>query len=989
MKFGFTIIIFGAIMLQLGANSYWKLKDGTGNLTVKDSGSNQLHGSIVDPERCVWSREDDRGFFLNFNNGGAVRVRNGRALILEQGFVLDIHFSCNIDAIGKSGFASLFSKGKDGEGGYSVMIGKQGELLVRVRRIVPGQKILPLGLKSNVDYRLQITVGDNKVKIKLNDREVAEYSYKGTIGILGQELYIGSIPKYPFSGNIYEVKLAGYGEKIDWKRNAILDFKPRPVKDPAGTVVLSDFTTFSPKELILLGTRADINYWRLRTGVDFYGNNCTTMVYPPAEVNSGEISIDPGLKGKYDVYLSIRCLYDDTRIQMRIGGQPDYYTITAYGVGAKHRSIEALVQRDVEMDGTRLYLASAGTAYVGYIKLIPSASRRKSEVLDPAGNVTRGPRLTQVDVDGFLQKQIDEKFKSGFFVERVYVEKKTAAKPSAESEKRGYQLFNRNWMDLLFDVSVPETDTGKISLKTAAAPGEFEPVSFGVRGLRNISRLTLKQLSDFKDSEGRIIPVKVDIGVVEAIAKRTTNYTGSSEVMTAPQYIENSDSLTLKKGESRQFWLTLQPADDAPAGVCSAVFELSDGTTVEKIPVELKVYPFKLDKLKNMDISLFSYNEERTPEEIERTVKDMADHGCTTLYCYTNTTLAFKGDTPETFAVDWENSTLPPFMKSFRAHGMSGRVHLTLPGAYYAVEERFPKQWREVYSRILKEIEAKRKSEGWPDFVYWSFDEVLSNTNLIPHYKRDVKLQKELGLTTGNDHIWYKTARFNQKDCDEIAPFIDVFINRFNTKNFWYVDTWDQMMKRCKELGKELIPYNSNNAITFAQPAAARYSFGWFARTAGLGISGHFIYVYRLIYNNPYNDLDGTCTDWIFHYPPFNGRKGGPSLDWESYREGVDDLRYIVTLENLIAEAEKKNVDASKAKQLLASLATSFDMKKFYKESRFIDPKWDRLWEEKSGKRCASGRFNVPNGWNLEDYDLAREKIANEIINLGKLLKKQ
>ena len=196
------------------------------------------------------------------------------------------------------------------------------------------------------------------------------------------------------------------------------------------------------------------------------------------------------------------------------------------------------------------------------------------------------------------------------------------------------------------------------------------------------------------------------------------------------------------------------------------------------------------------------------------------------------------------------------------------------------------------------------------------------------------------------------------------------------------------MQERCDREGKKLFPYNSNNAVMFSQPAAARYSYGWFHRTAGKGSIGHSMYTYHEVYGTPYNDLDGGYTDWLCNYPATSTRKGGPAIDWESYREGSDDMRYIATLEHRIAEAEKRGIDATREKKLLADLIASFDMKKFYTESTFITPKWTRTWSE-NGKHYASGVYNVPTGWEFEDYHKARCKLAQAIIGLNEKLGKK
>ncbi|MBQ7651688.1 MAG: hypothetical protein IJS15_12060, partial [Victivallales bacterium] len=194
---------------------------------------------------------------------------------------------------------------------------------------------------------------------------------------------------------------------------------------------------------------------------------------------------------------------------------------------------------------------------------------------------------------------------------------------------------------------------------------------------------------------------------------------------------------------------------------------------------------------------------------------------------------------------------------------------------------------------------------------------------------------------------------------------------------------WKQMQSRCDAEGKLLMAYNSNNAIVFSQPAAARFSFGWFHRTAGAGSAGHIMYSYKEPYGSPYDDLDGNCTDWICNYPKWGGYAGGPSLDWESYREGVDDLRYIVTLEKRIAKATAKNIDLSAETAVLDAIVASFDMQKFHEESIFITPKWDNSWNE-DGKCYMSGSFNLPNGWSFDDYDAARAKIADAIASIDR-----
>ena len=82
-----------------------------------------------------------------------------------------------------------------------------------------------------------------------------------------------------------------------------------------------------------------------------------------------------------------------------------------------------------------------------------------------------------------------------------------------------------------------------------------------------------------------------------------------------------------------------------------------------------------------------------------------------------------------------------------------------------------------------------------------------------------------------------------------------------------------------------------------------------------------------------------------------------------------------------IVKAQKAGKNTAEAEKLLADLSASFDCGKFLKESVFFNSNWSEKFE-KDGKRYASGVLNLPNGWNLDDYDKNRAKIAEAIIAL-------
>ena len=470
-----------------------------------------------------------------------------------------------------------------------------------------------------------------------------------------------------------------------------------------------------------------------------------------------------------------------------------------------------------------------------------------------------------------------------------------------------------------------------------------------------------------------------------ASVKRTSNYTGESEFMVGPQYLEPVTQENLKKGETRQFWITFHVADDVASGVYRAELELASNGHIEKIPVEFQVYPFKLRAIENLDIGFWldmqSYNNPNGKDGIDRDIKDMAEHGINSVVVQSS--LIINGKTLDALKIDFEKSLLTAVAESFKKYKMNGYLHLMTQQIWEYVMT-FPEgERRQAYTKLITLLEDYAKKNNWPKRAYQSYDEVLSSPGNLPEFIREVKLQRELGLTTSDDHIWYKTCRPFQKEVDEIASSIDIFINRYNNRRLFYVNSWEEMLAQAVKRGTKLYTYNTTNCMTFAQLAAMRCLGGWFFRTVGKGCSGQLFWTYKLIQGNPYNDLDGEIGDFLCQYPPYGKRKGGPAIDWEAHREGIDDLRYVITLEHLISQARKENriSEADAAQKVLDSIAGSFDWNKFREKSIYWDSKWTEAWEH-NGKRYAAGQYNIPNGWTLEDYDLARHRIADEIIKL-------
>ena len=971
----FDLLAAGILLAGSLAAAEWKIKDGAGNAVLRDSGPDKIDLAVATPETVTWAREDDRGSFLNFS-GGTV-TGPAEKLLFPEGMILEIDFSADLKSGGE--WLPLVTCGNSFQNGYAVWVRRNGQLLVSLPGTEKWYRLFNAGLKNLEDYKVRIIRGRDRCVVLLDGKVIADYDSPGKVkNTPGEPFRLGSTPKWKFYGNLYGVKLAPFREgAFDFAKKAEKELSGTEIvevpgiEDPPGTVVIADFGKFSPAPSE--ARNYAIGGWLIRKGKIFP---------PPARVvlhscenpDAEDISYAPGLKGVYDVYLGLRAVYRDTDMMLSLPGIPERIRVRilpihwSYG---KHTNTEVLVARGVKMDGGKIVLHPGGFMYLGYIKLIPSAAPRKKDYPKwKCVTVTREKNSFREIWDRKIRSLIAKRY----FIERKYVDEKKPPVPSAASEKLGCVVSAHDWMDLLFENAVPAKDPGKVSLAVKAAPGEYEPACLAVYGLRDLDKVALSGGEELAKAG-----IASEIAVVRSLPKRTTTIRGPSEFIYAPQYLEEVRETVLKKGVSKLFWITFKAADTAKPGAYRGRFTLKTPSGKREIPVTVTVRSFRLDPLLREAVGYFGDTYEHRPERAER----LAEHGCNTVFFHIGTDFAL---TPG--GVDMERSVAPKIVERMKPYHLR-LVVVRVQDLTFGTFKNRASGGEELFKKTIRQILDYARKHNWPEVCFYTCDEVLSESHNLPKALWETRLLKACGAEVFSTHIWYKTTRKFKKEVAELAPQIDIFCNRFSTRKLWYVDDWQEMQDRAEKEGKRLFSYNIDNAIFAAQPAMKRFACGWFFRTCGDRTTGQMIYYTYLPVISPYTDLDGHTVDYCYKYPAGRGHAGGFAIDLEAVREGVDDLRYITTLENRIAEAKKKGFEkeAAAAEKVLNDLKKSFDHgKNFVKNSVFLDSRFEKRWE-KNGQRFCAGRLNLPNGWRYEDYHAAREKIAAEIIKLNRVLK--
>jgi hypothetical protein len=253
---------------------------------------------------------------------------------------------------------------------------------------------------------------------------------------------------------------------------------------------------------------------------------------------------------------------------------------------------------------------------------------------------------------------------------------------------------------------------------------------------------------------------------------------------------------------------------------------------------------------------------------------------------------------------------------------------------------------------MVKAIETERKERGWPEFLYYPYDEPGRDSIAIKYMVILLKACKAAGVRT------YITANPTSKPFQAFKPYVDVWCCQP------YNPGRDSVLADMKANKNEYWCYpnhvageNDHTPVT-----GARMTYGY-----GLWRSGFVAlipWIYSASTGDQFNYLDGRVMDFFNRSEP-DGRPI-PCALWEGYREGYDDYRYIYTLEQTIAEA-KKNTNAS-----VQQMANSAEL--------VLQNVWNAIKVQK--------KYKVEGLWAPAEFDLHRWQIAQQIMDLQKVLKK-
>jgi hypothetical protein len=151
------------------------------------------------------------------------------------------------------------------------------------------------------------------------------------------------------------------------------------------------------------------------------------------------------------------------------------------------------------------------------------------------------------------------------------------------------------------------------------------------------------------------------------------------------------------------------------------------------------------------------------------------------------------------------------------------------------------------------------------------------------------------------------------------------------------VDYTPEQEQKLLASGKRYMRYGSSYCNN-CRMSRNNCGLGFYERPA----EAMYFWHYQYPVGDPFNHLDGSSRDWCAALPGPNGTLI-PTIDWESHREGIDDMRYVATLKQLAAQAQKlgpaeaRPLRAAEAQRALAELAAVLNTDNYISPTRWAE----------------------------------------------------
>jgi Concanavalin A-like lectin/glucanases superfamily/Carbohydrate family 9 binding domain-like len=454
-------------------------------------------------------------------------------------------------------------------------------------------------------------------------------------------------------------------------------------------------------------------------------------------------------------------------------------------------------------------------------------------------------------------------------------------------------------------------------LPILVTPGEYESVAIAFHTTATITAPELKLVG----LDG--IPADaIDLRWTQRLLKRVQYRRVREDAVFNWRFLWRESPKEIKAGHLRQIVVTIKAPKNAKPGKYKGLLSIiSGGEVAAVLPVALRIPNFTLAKPKKRVGAYYGLRD--TPDEqIAIELKDIKEHGGDLLISHAGILYNKAKDG----SIIYDTSHVREMVERYKKAGFPGpHVVMTRPrmaagraGLKFRPEESFAKEidasakFREIYGNGLKALKALEEEMKAGEFVYTWMDEIVGRGRMTPW----ISFAKATRALTKN-RIYITIHNRDQSKVDILSPYMDIRCYHGHTIDWWLEQghTFAELDKELKAAKAEAWHYYNIRDIGVTSEWMRLSNGYWLWQSP---IMAHVPWKYLSPGGNPFDDLDSDRHDFAYAAPHPTKPEMVSTLEWESFREGYDDLRYLVTLEKAIAKA-KGSPAKTAAQKLLAS----------------------------------------------------------------------
>ena len=539
---------------------------------------------------------------------------------------------------------------------------------------------------------------------------------------------------------------------------------------------------------------------------------------------------------------------------------------------------------------------------------------------------------------------------------------------TAQQKRDGLAMFARTWAEPVWPDHFPRQHELDAPVRAFASWNEYEPLTFTLYALKAFTNVSVRIDSLVSTSgvkRAAIAPQDIDVRFVRYMNVRP-NYSTFNIYYRAPDVLMPWQPQPLPKGENLRLWLTVHIGLGQPAGLYRGSASVTaDGITLT-VPLTLRVLPLTLQKdqslvygqyyhhpLRNLDNAPDDFSRAWWQRKAEAEHVDMREHGQNTVV------LGLGGwlkDGQWKFLFDGLQRNIDlargvgfdkPLVCSFPCGALYGKHMKAGMGSHLGKVKMPPDVFFEELTAMVQTIENEARRRQWPELLYYPVDEPSTSPDSVAFMTRVMAAIKKVPKVRT-----YITADPEHEQFAPLRPYVDVWCCQpFSLGR-------EAILADMKARGVEYWCYpnhiSGENDHTPTTGARMTYGFGFWQS----GYRCLIPWIYQSMGGDPWNYLDASTSDF-FNRTADDGSPIPVAL-WEAYREGIDDHRYVTTLERAISRASEEGHKeaAANARATLDQILAAMNVQTKYKNEGL---------------------------WSAETFDAWRWAIAEHILALQKL----